>query len=269
MPTSPADARRQFLAGMAAQVGLSPETLAVPGVSVVGTADRAGTATAACYRVDERLVIWTAPELLDRVRHLDSHGHGVVPDAQELGSALAELDLVWRWDIEILVLGAAPAAVGAAVAPLMLRGLDEHDPERDRIVRNFVAMSDPADVEQAGLDYLGVDGAELEEQAVSIVVDTSLDGPTAGEVVALASAIDWTWDRTFADVAVIVHPSWRGRGVASLVVAATTRQLCAQGRLPLYRHERRNVASARVAAAVGFVPVASAAGYQPASAPST
>jgi GNAT superfamily N-acetyltransferase len=262
MHTSPAAARRQFLAGMASQVGLPPEILAVPGVSVASTAERADTGIAACYRVDERLVIWTDPAVLDRVRQLDSNGRGVVPDAQALGAALEALGLVWQWDIEILLLGAPTVSAEASSPPLVVRGLDELDPARDRVVRDFVASCDPVDAEQAGLEYLGDAEAELAEQAVSIVVDTSPDGPTAGQVVALASAIDWAWDPAFADIAVVVHPSWRQRGVARLAVAATTRELREQGRLPLYRHDQSNIASAKVAAAVGFVGVASASGFR-------
>ena len=90
-----------------------------------------------------------------------------------------------------------------------------------------------------------------DEIAINVVEDLEA---SAVPIVAYSSAMDWSWDPHFADIAVLVHPSVRGLGLARTVAATTVNDLLDMDRLPLYRYRADNVASARVAAAVGFVP---------------
>jgi len=54
------------------------------------------------------------------------------------------------------------------------------------------------------------------------------------------------------ELSVGVDPGHRSRGYARMLVAQAARDVIAGGGIPLYRHERHNVASARVADASGF-----------------
>ena len=54
------------------------------------------------------------------------------------------------------------------------------------------------------------------------------------------------------ELAVVTEPRARGRGLARRLVAQAARRVLDEGRLPTYLHGRDNVASAKVADAVGF-----------------
>jgi GNAT superfamily N-acetyltransferase len=60
-------------------------------------------------------------------------------------------------------------------------------------------------------------------------------------------------DRWGAEVAVVTTEAARGRGLARRLVAQAARRLLAGGRVVTYLHDPTNVASARVADAVGFM----------------
>ena len=54
------------------------------------------------------------------------------------------------------------------------------------------------------------------------------------------------------ELAVVTAEAARGRGLARRLVAQAARRVLDEGRVPTYVHDRRNTASARVAAAAGF-----------------
>lgn len=54
------------------------------------------------------------------------------------------------------------------------------------------------------------------------------------------------------EISVVTEEAARGRGLARRLVATAARRILAEGAAPTYLHERSNVASARVAEAVGF-----------------
>jgi GNAT superfamily N-acetyltransferase len=60
-------------------------------------------------------------------------------------------------------------------------------------------------------------------------------------------------DDTGHELAVVTSSHLRGRGIARRLVAQAARRLLAEGKLPTYLHDPKNVASARVADAVGFL----------------
>lgn len=116
-------------------------------------------------------------------------------------------------------------------------------------------------------------------QADDEALEQFLDALTIPERV--AGALDWTegpcmglfqdgrlWSaaslRDFGegllDVTVSTHPEARGRGLGRAVVAALCRDALEEGRLVQYRHDNTNPASAALAAAVGFTPLATVEG---------
>lgn len=66
-------------------------------------------------------------------------------------------------------------------------------------------------------------------------------------------------DPSVWEIAVTTDEPFRGRGLAKLVVSAAARHILESGRVPLYVHDAPNVASARVAHALGFTRFARAA----------
>jgi len=54
------------------------------------------------------------------------------------------------------------------------------------------------------------------------------------------------------EIAVVTDADFRGRGLAARLVAQAARHILSGGAIPLYLHEPDNVASAHVAASVGF-----------------
>ena len=60
-------------------------------------------------------------------------------------------------------------------------------------------------------------------------------------------------DRWCTELAVGTDPAARGRGLARRLVATAARRVLAEGKVPTYQHDPDNAASARVAAAVGFL----------------
>lgn len=60
-------------------------------------------------------------------------------------------------------------------------------------------------------------------------------------------------DRHGQEIAVVTDEAARGRGLARRLVATAARRILAEGAAPTYLHETSNVASARVAEAVGFI----------------
>ena len=77
-----------------------------------------------------------------------------------------------------------------------------------------------------------------------------IDG-VRGEIAAW-SAIKLKWPDVW-EIAVVTEAPYRGRGYARRVVSAATRHILDQGRLPLYVHDRTNLASAKVCRALGYV----------------
>jgi GNAT superfamily N-acetyltransferase len=59
-------------------------------------------------------------------------------------------------------------------------------------------------------------------------------------------------DRYGREIAVGTAESARGRGIARRLVAQAARRILAEGSVPTYLHDPRNVASAKVADAAGF-----------------
>ncbi len=60
-------------------------------------------------------------------------------------------------------------------------------------------------------------------------------------------------DRYGAELAVVTDPAAEGRGLARRLVATAARRVLRDGAIPTYLHQPGNLASARVAEAVGFI----------------
>ncbi|MFZ9629356.1 MAG: GNAT family N-acetyltransferase [Ilumatobacteraceae bacterium] len=256
---TPTETRQRFLEGFAAQVGLERAVFASHGITVVGRDDRAGTGIAACYRVDQHLVVWADPAVVDALPTVELQGaRGGLPDDGALGNVLAAAGFEFVAGGVMCTLQTPVPTRPAVPAPFEARRLHAEDDGDVIRVREFLEQCDPDELELAGLADFG-DFTEYDEVAINVVVDTTARrsaGLDANDpIVAYSSAMDWDWDPVFADIAVIVLGSQRGRGLARIVTTEAMADIHAMDRLPLYRFRADNVASAHLAAALGFAPV--------------
>lgn len=242
--------RSRFLAGLETKADLQPGTLGHAGTSVSATADRLGTGAASCYRVDSHLIVWCDPDIEHRLRHLSGQR---ALERRDLDAAMAAAGLQHEAEAVMRVLIAMPGEPPLLPPPFDTRTLDPENAEHVERIREFASRIDPVDLEQAGLDDLD----DFDEVAIAVAVDERIDnGNTAASIIAYASAMPWEWDGTFGDIAVLVDSAHRGAGLGRHVVARTTCGLLDLGRIPLYRYQLDNTASAAVAASLGFEPMA-------------
>ncbi len=248
--------RARFRAGFAGCIGLDVSVLGEPGITVVGTAYRAGSSAVACYWIGRRTVLWCDPAVVDLLDPVEqaAAGHAGALSADVLAPLMstAGFELIERADMRLLT---GVPAVPAVPAGYHQRWLSATDPAHVELVRTFTARSDPTDVEEAALDDL----EDFAESAIDVLVDDGADG---SHVVAYASGAEWPWDPLLADVGVLVDAAHRGRGLARVVVAGCADALLRDGRVPLYRHDCANLASAAVARSIGFEPVTTLAFYR-------
>ncbi|MGI9597398.1 MAG: GNAT family N-acetyltransferase [Acidimicrobiales bacterium] len=238
----------RFVRSFATKVELDAEVLARPGTTVVARDDRAGSGAAVCYWADKRAVIWADPAVVDLVIGLADDHVTISPEQFEAGAEGVGLH---RWaaaDFRVLSGPASPPA--PLPAGYRQRWLRSDRPADVSLVKRFVDRSDPVEVEAAAFENMD----DYEDIAINVVVPAGRAGdPVEGQsAVACASATEWNWDPAFADIGVLVDPAHRGSGLGRFVVASTVARLVADGRLPLYRHERNNAGSKRIALGVGF-----------------
>lgn len=244
-----ASVREAFLGGLADQLGRDITLFDTVGTSVIGRDGRAGTGSATCYWVGRHAVVWCDPALEESLASLTSD---TVATTDEVEGVMTSLGLTPLGAAIMHGLGAPVADPGPAPSPYEGRSLTIADVD---LVRAFTSRCDPSDVEDVLLDDLD----DFDEAGIRVAVDPTL-GPD--HIVAYASAMDWGWNATFADIAVLVHRDHRRRGLARWVVHATTAALLAEGRIPLYRHDVDNLGSAAVARSIGFRPLVTLAGYR-------
>lgn len=243
-----------FVEGLARQIGVGADRLAGAGTTVVSTDSRNGFDGFVGYRLHRHVVLWADPAVVDRLPS--------VPDDRPLSTA--EIDRIATAAGFERSIGATMRLLPDGTAPLGSAPDRHSDPGSGRFdelvlelpaadapglvdrVRGLTARCDPGEVEEADLDDLD----NFDEAAIAIVASGS-----GGPVAAYASACTWDWDPVLGDIGVLVDDRFRHRGLGRLVVARCSAGLLADGRIPLYRHDRANTGSARLAESLGFRPV--------------
>jgi GNAT superfamily N-acetyltransferase len=94
--------------------------------------------------------------------------------------------------------------------------------------------------------------ADLDEGDVDIDHEVAFGCWHEERLTAVASM--YTIRGGFADVGILTHPDFRGRGLGKAAVSSVCSWLIAQGKLPMYRYEVNNLGSAGVARSLGFRP---------------
>ncbi len=241
--------RARFLAGLAATVDLDPSTFVDPGVTPIGRDDRADSGAAACYSVDDHLLVWADPAVVDAFAPLAERRTAPTADELFAFAETAGFEFVADATMRLLADDSLPEP---ATLPdgLAFEALDPADPATLERVTAFTESCDPDDVEEAALDELD----DFQEFAIRVISDRS------GRIVAWASAAPWDWDepfgeRRFGDIGVLVAADARGKGLGRAAVVETARALLAEGVEPLYRQTDDNLGSAALARSLGFTPV--------------
>ena len=244
---SHAASRSRFLDGLAAAAGIDRQSLGHPGTTVVGEESRSGSGALACYRADRHLVIWCDPDVVDRVGHLADPEATL--DTTTLGDRVASAGFRPFASVVTNLLADSPPSPVEPGGRYHHHWLSADRADHVEAIQAFVARCNPDDVEAAGLDEIA-DG--YAETAINVLTPLDVDGVSP---VAYASASDWFWDETFADIGVLVHGGHRGAGLGRFVAASTVERLLAAGRIPQWRHATDNHGSRAIAAGLGFQPV--------------
>jgi predicted GNAT family acetyltransferase len=90
---------------------------------------------------------------------------------------------------------------------------------------------------------------EVEDATIEVGHEIACGCFEAGRMVAAASGYR---RNGFMDLGVLTNPAYRGRRLAPAMVAELSRKSVAKGLIPMYRCDRTNVASRRVAEVSGF-----------------
>lgn len=210
--------------------GIAPALLTTPGVSVVPHVDLAGFQGVWFFLRDRRLVV-SAPDawLLHLRREL-------ADTAPELPSEAA-LDRLFGASVDRVIgpafQGALEASAFREVASSAVRSIDEADA---RAVADFRAACGNDDWEIGGLDNAPLyRAAHFEDGAITALAGLRVKSRGAG------------------DPCVVTHPQHRGRGRGKQVVSAVVAAALADDHLLLYQTLEANLASVRLAFALGYV----------------
>ncbi len=253
-PSSSDKPAQRLLQGLAQAVDLPLDVLTRAGTTVVGHSNRAGTGIATCYHVGPAAVVWTDPAIEDRFVSL-ADGSAAV-SAEQFSAHMAEIGFVHLADSCMRVLPSHNVDMSGAPHDYRHHQLTNDDVD---VIQSLVDQCVPNEVDEAGLEDLD----DFNEAAINV-----LSVSPAGDLVAYASAGTWSWDETFADIGVLVHPSHRRQGLGRWVVARTVADLLDAGRLPLYRHMSTNHGSASLSTGLGFETVLWLQAYRLSSHPS-
>lgn len=244
---SPQAVKRRFLEGLFEAMGESSNSLEGPGTTVVASDNRSGTGFVACYQFegDEygsgRTVLWCDPAFVDGVKTLADPSRPLL-DAEV--RAWAEREGFGITGQSVMKTLAGPLVGLDVPAAAEAVRFDWSQEAHLDLMRAFVGHADADDLDEAEIDM-----EELDALAVGLL-------DPDGSIGAYGSARVWDYERSFGDIGVLVVADRRGHGWGAAVVSLLANTMVAEGMQPLYRCDHVvNIASDRLSAALGFVPV--------------
>lgn len=222
---------------------VDPSIQDVPGTTVVADEGRNGSDVASAYVFGSHLVVFSNPDLADRLEPFNAS-----PFERDTQSPIDEF-AAWAVEagMEFLGTGAmrvlpAPIRNAPTDSALPIVALDRDRPEDVARLTEFADTCDPDDVEQAAIEFDDLDP-----------VIRCIEGSPGGPIVAYGSALPEDDFGGRFDIGVLTHPDHRKQGLGRLVVSRVANDLLAQGDVPIYRHELKNVGSAALAESLGFI----------------
>jgi GNAT superfamily N-acetyltransferase len=227
----------RYVASMLAAAELASGRPLGSGTTVVADPERVGTGSATCYPLPHVSIVWCDPSVLERLASIES---STTSTAEEFVGAARALGAVPVGYGPIRTLDGDLRRPDAELGDLAVRHVGAGDPPPISMLVRLIADCDDDDVEDADLDLDHLDPTS-----------TLLVTPD-GTIAAYASSRPHEVLADFDDIAVLTHPAWRGRRLGALAVHEYVRGRRAEGRCWLYRCDRDNIGSNRVAESLGF-----------------
>lgn len=217
----------------AKRFGCKPEDFLHTGTLVVKEEALAETAKMHLYLFDQMSIVRIAPALAEQAGLPDGYDRGFgsldVNTLQGLCQAAVESTFL-DYYLDPRDFKCFPAGAEFTVRPLDA-GLD------NALLLDF---------------YQACTEEELEAAAISSEEpDAVIYGILAGEQL-VAYAGQRYWEGVIADIGVLIHPGYRGRGLGKAVVSALCAWCFENDIIPMYRVFSTNVPSCRTAEALGF-----------------
>jgi len=182
----------------------------------------------ALWRSDDRIVLDVTPALVDRVRQAN-----ITPE-------LSDREIAKR------VLGNERFALYRGVVTFTEHPVPQ-PPCCEHASLRVLTRKD-----KRALELMKMTCTEPELAHGQVAIDDDLVVGVFKDDVLVGAASLWFWGNDLADIGVITGPKFRNNGVASAVVAEICNRAIAMGRTPIYRCDDDNIASVKLALALGF-----------------
>jgi len=208
-----------------------------PGTLMIRDDELNGTGKFYLYHIDKMSVARIDPSLSKQMGLPDGHDCASVSLSANGFKSLARED--YRVDVENTLLDYF---------------LDSRDFVFFSARGNFTARQLNPEIDNAHLLSLYNVCTEDELDAAAIYVDEP-DPVIYGlfdEEKLVAYASHRYWDEVIADIGVLIHPGYRGRGLGKAVVSALCEWCISNDIVPMYRVFTGNIHSCRIPAALGF-----------------
>lgn len=203
-----------------------------PGTQLVEWAEQRDSDWVYIWQIGERTFVRLGPQLTDLVQHVVARlpPHTALRAADLISHLEDDASLEYTVDLCYL----QPDDFKLATSP-------------DGFSRRQLSAADAdawAEMQAACTDD------DLEEADVGLDHEAAFGCFQGRHLVALASM--YTLRDGFADIGILTHPEFRGKGLGKAAVSAVCEWLLLNGRMPLYRYEVRNLGSAAIATGLGF-----------------
>jgi GNAT superfamily N-acetyltransferase len=228
-----------FVRSVADRTGLG-ETVHLPGTTVVGADDRAGSSMVVAYSISHHTVLWCDPALADELAELSDSAASKSQDAITSWAERAGWEVVSFARMQLLRDGGIVRKTSPPT--VVLRSLDRERSEDVALVDAFRSSLSDDDRDEADLDE-----GRLDDHALAVIDERG--------IAAFASQQPFIYAEDFGDIAVATRPDVRGRGLGRIAVAALCDEIEMRGMFPLYRCDEANAGSVKLSASMGFVPV--------------
>lgn len=218
----------------ARRFGCEREDFRQPGTRVLKEKELAGTDKAHLYHIDRMSVLRADPSLAEQAGLADGYSR----DSGSLSASQLQALIPVQVESAFLdyYLDARDLNRFSAPAPFTTRRLDaQHE---DSLLLDLYAACTEEEVDAADID------ADRPDAAICGLFDGTRLAAYAGYRV---------WEEHFADIGVLIHPDYRGRGLGKAVVSTLCEWCLGEDVVvPMYRVFSFNVHSCRIAQALGF-----------------
>lgn len=214
--------------------GLDPAITQQSGTTILPNDEYTKARWHTFYPVGQQIVIPTAPELVHPIQQVLQQQPATHQATPQLFANAWGADAIQIDDEQFYVLTPEAFKHIPPPQPFTVRQLQETD-------RNAF---------QAFLGHCTED--DIASSDVEINHDVAYGIFDGERIVSMASVFEWLG---CLDIGILTDPTYRGKGLAKTAVSATAKHILQDPRPIFYRHETSNIASGRIAQAVGYAHV--------------